>query len=52
MKKYTGKERVEAAFRREYADRVPYNLDFGPHYAKEMGMTPRTILAILIRPMK
>lgn len=39
MKQYTGKERVEAAFRREYADRVPYNLDFGPHYAKEMGMT-------------
>ncbi len=39
MKQYTGKERVEAAFRREYADRVPYNLDFGPHYAKEMGLT-------------
>lgn len=39
MSEYTGKERVETAFRREYADRVPYNLDFGPHYAKEMGMT-------------
>jgi len=39
MKQYTGKERVEAAFRREYADRVPYQLDFGPQFAKEMGMT-------------
>lgn len=41
MKQYTGKERVEAAFRREYADRVPYQLDFGPQYAREMGMTPQ-----------
>jgi len=41
MKQYTGKERVEAAFHREYADRVPYQLDFGPQYAKEMGMTPQ-----------
>ncbi len=41
MKHYTGKERVEAAFRRECADRVPYNLDFGPHYAREMGLTPQ-----------
>jgi len=39
MKQYTGKERVEAAFHREYADRVPYQLDFGPQFAKEMGMT-------------
>ena len=41
MKQYTGKERVEAAFHREYADRVPYQLDFGPQYTKEMGMTPQ-----------
>ena len=41
MKQYTGKERVEAAFHRQYADRVPYQLDFGPQYAKEMGMTPQ-----------
>lgn len=39
MRQYTGKERVGAAFHREYADRVPYYLDFGPQYAKEMGMT-------------
>jgi len=39
MKQFTGRERVEAAFRREYADRVPVNLDFGPHYAKEMGVS-------------
>jgi MtaA/CmuA family methyltransferase len=39
MKTYTGKERIEAAFRREYTDRVPYYLDFGPQYSKEIGMT-------------
>ena len=35
VKQYTGKERIEAAFRREYADRVPLHLDIGPHYAQQ-----------------
>jgi len=40
MEKYTGKERIEAAFRREYVDRVPFNLDIGPHYAQQvMGVS-------------
>jgi len=37
MKQYTGRERIQAAFNREYADRVPLHLDVGPHYAKEAG---------------
>ena len=40
MKQYTGKERIEAAFKREYADRVPIHLDFAPHYGiQEMGIS-------------
>jgi uroporphyrinogen decarboxylase len=39
MKQYTGRERVEAAFKREYADRVPVNLDVAAHCARLVGIT-------------
>jgi uroporphyrinogen decarboxylase len=37
MKEFTGRERIEAAIRRERVDRVPYNIDIGPHYSSEIG---------------
>jgi hypothetical protein len=37
MKTFTGKERIEAAVRRERTDRVPYNIDIGPHYSSQIG---------------
>jgi len=37
MKAFTGKERIEAAVRRERTDRVPYNIDIGPHYSSQIG---------------
>lgn len=38
MKQYTGKERVIAAFRREYADRVPVTLILGLFQARLAGI--------------
>jgi uroporphyrinogen decarboxylase len=39
MRSFTGKERIEAAVRRERTDRVPYNIDIGPHYSTQIGYT-------------
>ncbi|MBA7615257.1 hypothetical protein ES703_22535 [subsurface metagenome] len=36
-KQYTGKERVEAVFRREYADRIPVVLSLNIHLAPQAG---------------
>lgn len=37
MKSLTGRKRIEAAVRREKTDRVPYNIDIGPHYSSQIG---------------
>lgn len=37
MKSITGKKRIEAAVRRDRADRIPYNIDVGPHYSSQIG---------------
>ena len=37
MKAFTGKQRIEAAVKRERADKVPYNIDIGPHYSSQIG---------------
>lgn len=38
-KQYTGRERVAAAFAREYTDRVPINVGLGPNFAGLAGYT-------------
>jgi uroporphyrinogen decarboxylase len=40
MKEFTGKERIEAAVRRDRTDRVAYNIDIGPHYSSKIGYSP------------
>jgi uroporphyrinogen-III decarboxylase len=37
MSSYTGKERIIAAWKGERTDRVPFNVDIGPHYSPVMG---------------
>jgi uroporphyrinogen decarboxylase len=37
MKSITGRERIEATVRRQRTDRVPYNIDIGPHYSSQIG---------------
>lgn len=37
MESFTGKQRIQATVRRERADRVPYNIDIGPHYSSQIG---------------
>lgn len=44
MKQYTGRERVIAAFKREYADRVPVTLILGLFQAKMAGISIKDFL--------
>jgi len=39
MKSYTAKDRILAAWKGEQTDRVPFNVDIGPHYASVMNYT-------------
>jgi uroporphyrinogen decarboxylase len=37
MESITGKQRIEAAVQRRRTDRIPYNIDVGPHYSSQIG---------------
>lgn len=39
MASYTGRERILAAWKRERTDRVPFNVDIGPHYSTVLNYT-------------
>ena len=39
MTAYTGKERILAAWKGETTDRVPFNVDIGPHYSPNLNYT-------------
>jgi len=40
MTAYTGKDRILAAWKGEATDRLPFNVDIGPHYTAVLSMTP------------
>jgi len=51
-KQYTGKDRVRAAFNREYADRVPVSMMLGAHCAQFAGVTPEEYVSDFSKALK
>lgn len=51
-KQYTGKDRVAAAYKREYADRVPISMMLGAHCAELAGVTPEEYVTDFDKALK
>jgi hypothetical protein len=46
MESISGKKRIEAAVQRERTDRIPYNIDVGPHYSSQIGYSTDSPLSV------
>ena len=51
-KQYTGKDRIAACYKREYADRVPVSMMLGAHCAEFAGVTPEEYVSDFEKALK